>query len=428
MNVILDASVLGIGFYHRQAQTGVSRVAERLILGLWPAEGVSLSLAAATHLPETTRYAQALLGDAGPAFVNRPAERRQAALENAVLSPFAIDSLPSKVIREGFYRTRKALRVEEARFDTRQWPEGSIYHSPFYPIPEAVGKDRALHTVQTIHDLIPIFHPEWFPVGDSTMRNVLDSLPADVQIVASSESTKADICNHTGVDPARVTTILLAASPTLFYPVTDQSVIQATRQQYNLGDAPYLLSLATFEPRKNIDHLIRCFAEVARSGNVPADVKLVLVGTKGWKFNQIMSELAQDDALRSRFVVTGFVPDAQLASLYSGALGFVYPSLYEGFGLPPLEAMQCGLPVITSNIPALSEVVGDAAIKVSPTDADALSQAMVSMVNSTSMRAELSAKAMERARLFSWDKFIAEHVTLYKQISTTVSQTIDIML
>ncbi|WP_332368189.1 glycosyltransferase family 1 protein [Spirosoma telluris] len=176
------------------------------------------------------------------------------------------------------------------------------------------------------------------------------------------------------------------------------------------------MSLATFEPRKNIDHLIRCFAQAVRSRAIPTDVKLVLVGTQGWKFDKIMGELANSNDLYSRIVVTGFVPDLLLAPLYSGALGFLYPSLYEGFGLPPLEAMQCGLPVIVSDIPAIKEVVDDAAISVSPTDADALSQAIITLVNSTSIRAELITKALQRAKLFSWEKFIADHVALYSRM------------
>lgn len=417
MNIILDATILGIGFYHRQAQTGVGRVAEQLMTGLWHASDVNLSLAASTHLPETIRYARTVLGTSGPAFVNRPVERRQAALENGLLSPFALSSLPTKIIREAFYRTRKALHAGEAHFDTRQWPAGSIYHSPFYPIPERVGSAQAVRTVQTIHDLIPVFHPEWFPKGDNTVRRVLDSLPPNAQIVTVSEATKNDFCTYTRTDPARVTAIRLAASPGLFFPVSDQLTIQAVRRQYGLTDSPYLLSLATFEPRKNIDHLVRCFTQVAQSGGIPSDVKLVLVGARGWKFDQIINELAQNAALRARIVVTGFVPDAQLAPLYSGALGFVYPSLYEGFGLPPLEAMQCGLPVITSDVPALKEVVGDAAITVPPTDADALCQALIRLVNSASVRAGMSAKSRARASLFSWDKFINEHISLYKRMN-----------
>lgn len=416
MNIILDASVLGIGFYHRQAQTGVGRVAERLMTGLWNASDVSLSLAASSHLPETMRYARTTLGNASPAFVNRPAERRMATIENGLLASFSLNSLPTKVIRQTFYQGKKMRGGNEARFDTKLFPKGSIYHSPFYPIPDAVGQDRSVTSVQTIHDLIPIFHPEWFPKGDNTVRRVLDMLPPDAQVVTVSEATKQDFCGYTRIDPARVTPIQLAASPNLFYPVADPLALQAIRKQYNLGDSPYLLSLATFEPRKNIDHLVRCFAQLVQGGDIPAEVKLVLVGTKGWKFDQIMNEVAQSEALRSRIVVTGFVPDEQLAALYSGALGFVYPSLYEGFGLPPLEAMQCGLPVITSSIPALAEVVGDATLAVPTTDVDALKQAMITLINSASVRAELSVKSRARATLFSWDKFIDQHVELYKTL------------
>ena len=415
-NVVLDVSMLGIGFYHRQSKTGVSRVAEHLMEGLWKDDTVALSLAASTHLSETMRYAQTVFGDRGPSFVNRPIERRQAVLENQLLKPFSVSGMPTKLIREGFYRVRKSLRAEEARFDTRQWPANSIYHAPFYAIPESVSQDKAVKTIQTVYDLIPIFHPEWFPDKDDTIQTMLKTLPPEAHVVTISEATKQDLCAYTGIDPARVTPIHLAASSTLFYPVTDQPAIRTVRQQYGLGNSPYLLSLATFEPRKNIDHLVRCFVEVARSKAIPADVKLVLVGTKGWKFEKIASELAKNSDLQSRIIVTGFVPDDQLAPLYSGALGFLYPSLYEGFGLPPLEAMQCGLPVIVSDIPSVAEVVADAAISVPPTDSDALCQAITTLVNTTSVRTELVKKSLERATLFSWSRFIAEHVALYNRI------------
>lgn len=418
MNIILDASPLGIGFYHRQAQTGVSRVVEQLVRGLQQANDINLSLAAPTHLAETMRYARTTFGVASPRFVNPPAGRSRAQIENALLKPFGTGSLPSKVIRQGFYRARKAFGSEEARFDTRQWPQESIYHSPFYPIPKSVASNRSVKTVQMIHDLIPIFHPEWFPSGDSTVRAVLETLPPEAYVVTASEATKQDFCQYTKVDPDRVTPIHLAASPALFHPVTDNSAKLAIRTQYGLGDAPYLLSLATFEPRKNTDHLIRCFVRLINSGELATDVKLVLVGTKGWKFDKIMAEIAHHQALRSRIVVTGFVPDQQLAPLYAGALGFLYPSLYEGFGLPPLEAMQCGMPVITSNVASIKEVVGDAAIKVPPTDADALCQAILSITTSETLRSELSEKGLKQASLFSWDKFIAQHVALYKRITS----------
>ncbi|QJW88784.1 glycosyltransferase family 4 protein [Spirosoma taeanense] len=414
MNIILDASPLGIGFYHRKAQTGVSRVAEELLKGLWQASDIDLSLAASTHLPETMRYVRQAFNGSMPPFVNTAGGRLSARLENALLGPFEAGSLPSKAIRQVAYRTRKAFNREQGRFRVTQFPEGAIYHSPFFSIPKSV---RQIPTVQTIHDLIPILHPEWFPAGEQTVRQVIEALPPTAWVTTVSQATKDDFCQYTGFDPARVVPIHLAASPTLFHPVADEVQKQAIRQQYGIGETPYLLSLATFEPRKNTDHLIRCFVKLAKSGEIPADVKLVLVGTKGWKFDRIVDELSRHDTLRSRLVVTGFVPDEHLAPLYAGALGFVYPSLYEGFGLPPLEAMQCGLPVIVSDIPASAEVVGDAAIRVPPTDVNALCQAMLTLIQSSSLRANLSAKAIARASQFSWAKFIQRHIELYKTIA-----------
>ncbi|WP_332368188.1 hypothetical protein [Spirosoma telluris] len=235
INTILDVSTLGIGLYHRQAQTGVSRVVEKLMTGLWQTEEVTLSLAASTHLSETMRYARILFGNSRPPFINRSIERKQAIVENGLLSPFPINSLPSKIIREGFYRVRKSFHSENARFDTRQWPADSIYHAPFYPIPTVIAQDKAVKKVQTVFDLIPVFHPEWFPKGDNTVQTVLKELPPDAHVITISEATKHDFCNYTHTDPSRVTSIHLAASPDLFHPVTDQSVITSVRQQYKLG-------------------------------------------------------------------------------------------------------------------------------------------------------------------------------------------------
>ncbi|MFD1142222.1 glycosyltransferase family 4 protein [Larkinella insperata] len=416
LNVIIDASLPGIGFYHRQAKTGVSRVAEQLIKGLLASDRVQLSLAAPTHRAETLRYARETFGKQAPPLVNPPGEQRWAKLENALLNPFSPQSLPSKVIRQLFYRSHKALATEQARFSADRLPRGAIYHSPFFAIPDDIGRMPHIRKVLTVHDLIPIHHPEWFPAGERAVRNAIERLPADAQVVTVSQATKTDFCQYTGFDPARVTPIHLAASPELFHPVTDTAQIKATQQRFGLGHEPYLLTLATLEPRKNLDHLIRCFVQLAERGELPNEIKLVLVGTKGWKMDQVLGELVKTERVRSRLVFTGFVPDEDLAAIYSGALAFVYPSLFEGFGLPPLEAMQCGLPVITSNVSSLPEVVGDAAIQVSPTDADALAQAILTVVRSSDLRKDLTARALQRAQLFSWERFVNEHIRLYQTL------------
>ena len=297
-----------------------------------------------------------------------------------------------------------------------RFPQGAIYHSPFYAIPSEIGASRRVTKLLTLHDMIPVLHPEWFPEGETSIRRVINTLPPDAFVTTISAATKADFCTYTGFDPARVTPILPAASPELFYPVADEGQKQAARQTFGLGAGPYLLSLATLEPRKNIGFLIRCFVQLVEAGDVPDDLNLVLVGTKGWNIDALLAEVARNERIRSRLVFTGFVPDADLAPLYAGALAFVYPSLYEGFGLPPLEAMQCGLPVITSNVSSLPEVVGDAALLVPPTDTDALCQALLAVVNAPGVRADLAAKSLARAKLFSWPTFIHEHVALYKRI------------
>jgi glycosyltransferase involved in cell wall biosynthesis len=415
VNVILDASPLGIGFYHRRARTGISRVIEQLVAGLRRSPDCELSLAAPTHLPETMRYVADNFPIAIP-FVHTTGERGVARLENALLSPFGAESVLSKVIRRISYQTRRLSNTEHARFQPDQFPAQSVYHATFFPVPTVVQQRQAVRTVQSIYDMIPIMHPEWFTDGEQTVNQVLAGLSPESWVTTISQATKDDFCNHTNFNPDRVVPILLAASPSLFHPVADEARKQAIRQRLKLGDGPYFLSLATLEPRKNIDHLIRCFGQLIASRELPADVKLVLVGTKGWKFDDIMAEAGRNSELMSRLVFTGFVPDEDLAPLYAGALAFAYPSLYEGFGLPPLEAMQCGLPVITSNVSSLPEVVGDAAIQVAPKDIDALCEAMLTIARSPSVQADMSEKSLKRAAQFSWDKFTAEHVALYKRI------------
>ncbi len=413
MNIILDASPLGIGFYHKRARTGVSRVIEQLVSGMQLSNEVNLLLAAPTHLAETMRYSNSVFNGHAPAFANASMEQRLAKVENNLLGSFSPDSKPTKVIREITYRTRRALGHDISAFNAASLPEQALYHATFFPIPESIRKSRTLPMVQSIYDMIPILHPNWFTSGEQTVKQVLATLPPDAWVTTVSQATKDDFCEHTGFDTNRVVPILLAASPTLFYPVVDQDQKQAIKTKLGIGDKPYLLSLATLEPRKNIAHLIRAFGQLVSSREIASDVQLVLVGAKGWKFDEIMAEANKSSALTSRLIFTGFVPDEELAPLYSGALAFIYPSLYEGFGLPPLEAMQCGLPVIASTIAAITEVVGKAAIQVSPTDADELCQAILTLVKSPSARAELSEKGLKQASLFSWEKFTAEHISMY---------------
>jgi glycosyltransferase involved in cell wall biosynthesis len=214
------------------------------------------------------------------------------------------------------------------------------------------------------------------------------------------------------LDPSRVVVTPLAAA-NVFLPINDTCLIRDTLINYGIPThRPYLLTLCTLEPRKNLAAVIRAFVSLIRQ-NLDCDLNLVLVGIQGWKNKSIFDEINKSEKLKSRIFFTGFVPDQDLSAIYSGATCFVYPSLYEGFGLPPLEAMQCGVPVITSNVSSLPEVVGDAGMMVSPKDEEGLCRAIYRVASDQSLRASLAVKSLERAQQFSWSRCAQQTIQLY---------------
>jgi glycosyltransferase involved in cell wall biosynthesis len=167
------------------------------------------------------------------------------------------------------------------------------------------------------------------------------------------------------------------------------------------------------ERRKNVEQVIKCFSRLVHEEGIK-DLRLVLVGAQGLGYEGILNAIASFDIPRDSIVLTGYVADEDLAALYSGASGFIYLSLYEGFGLPPLEAMQCGTPVITSNTSSLPEVVGEAGIMVDPTDEDAICQSLLDVYRDAGLRAQMSRDSLDRARQFSWDRCVRETIAAYK--------------
>jgi glycosyltransferase involved in cell wall biosynthesis len=269
----------------------------------------------------------------------------------------------------------------------------------------------------TIYDLIPIILSHLFKEKNDAdyqrMLLSLQSLRPDDYILCISHATRDDLLNHVKLDPARVFVTHLAANPQMFYPCYDQAQMTNVRKKYGIPNAPYILGVSTLEPRKNLDLVIRSFAHVVQQEKLQ-DINLVLVGPKGWEYNKIFEEVANFGIAKERIIITGYVADEDLAPLYSGALVFVYPSLYEGFGLPPLEAMQCGVPVITSNNSSLPEVVGDAGIMLDPKDETGVCQNILKLYYSQSLRQEMSAKSLQQARKFTWERCTQETIAAYK--------------
>ena len=434
MRVIYDISTLGLG-YRSGERAGVFRAVERLAYGLATAPECELVFSAALSIRELHSALAYLAATPGLRAVPLPHPYQQRPIRHLLDSPAkakldrAIPALGTRLaatggpLRLGLKTAYRGLLGSQRRLEARYPPieamslaAADLYHSPMHAIPPQVKARRGLGTLLTVYDLIPILHPQFFRDTATNSTNaavILQSILPDGWALCISEATKTDLCNYLPIAPERVWVTYLAADPDLFYPCTDPAQQAAIRQKYGIPAEPYLLSVNTLEPRKNMAHAISAFARLVQEQAIP-DLCFVLVGAHGWDYEAIFDTIAHTPGLAARVIVTGYVADGDLAALYSGALAFVYPSLYEGFGLPPLEAMQCGVPVITSNTAALPEVVGDAGLLVDPHDKDALCQALWTLNRDADQRAALAAAGLARARRFSWAQTLAQTRAAYR--------------
>jgi glycosyltransferase involved in cell wall biosynthesis len=237
------------------------------------------------------------------------------------------------------------------------------------------------------------------------------------RVIAVSESVKAEIVELLGVPADRIDVTLEGVHPDCHpRPV---KAVEDFRAEYNLPDR-FILFLGTIEPRKNLDTLLRAYHQIGQR----SDVKLVLAGGEGWQSEPIFA-LIEALGLTHDVVISGFIPEAVLPLLYSAAELFVYPSLYEGFGLPAAEAMACGTPVVVSDSTSLPEVVGEDGVLLPPTDIDAWSGTLDRLLNDKSTRDDLSGRGLERARLFTWDRTARQTVETYRRaLNTSRGETI----
>lgn len=276
----------------------------------------------------------------------------------------------------------------------------NLFHSSNWTQPPA-----KCPIITTIHDLTPLKFPQGFEKNaiNSFKRNFYWVKKEASFIMVDSGATEKDLIKE-GFDKNKIKVVYLAASDK-FKPVKSKKRIKGVKKKYEIsGD--YILSVGTLEPRKNIKRLINAWRVV--SGRWQVD--LVLVGKQGWQKIKL-------PAIRHepRAISTGFVPDNDLSALYSGAKVFVYPSLYEGFGLPVLEAMACGCPVITSNVSSLLELAGNAALLVSPKSVKEIKQAMKKVLTNEKLRESLIKKGFTQAKKFSWQETAREVLEIYNK-------------
>ncbi len=276
---------------------------------------------------------------------------------------------------------------------------------PFTPCP----------VVNTIHDLSFEHLPETFKRRSwRQMRlTIRRSAQSAAHILTDCDFARNDILRTYGIAPERVTAVPLAAA-VRFSPVRDESELDRVRTKYGIN-GKYILTVGSIQPRKNIPRLIRAYSMLCRERNLEPPPKLVVVGKRGWLYQDTLAT-AESSTVRDRIILTGYVDDKDLPALYSAASCFVYPSYFEGFGIPPLEAMRCGTPTITGDRTCFPEIIGDAGLMVDPFDERAIMRGIVRVLTEQTLRDELIEKGLERANSYDWLKTARQTLDVYESV------------
>jgi glycosyltransferase involved in cell wall biosynthesis len=283
-----------------------------------------------------------------------------------------------------------------------------VLHSPHHTTPLFTTGCRR---VVTFHDLTFFILPERYPRSRLLYFRSISwaTAKAAAMLICPSQAVREDIVRILHAPPGKVRPIAEAAAPA-FRVIDDPAVLDRLRYNHLLPDR-FILSVGSLEPGKNRTTLLKAFAELRRRG---VEQKLVVAGQRAWNYGADF-RLAEELGLKGNVIFTGYVLPEEMPALYNAADLFVFPSLYEGFGLPVLEAMACGVPVVASNVSSIPEVTGDAALLVDPRDVNALCDAMERILKDADLSASLRQRGLERAATFSWERAARETIEVYAE-------------
>lgn len=286
----------------------------------------------------------------------------------------------------------------------------NLFHATDFALPSTLPTTR---TLLTVHDLSFVRVPE---AASPPLKAYLDAVvPRSIKradhILADSQATKNDLIDLYKT-PADKITVLYSGVDQRFRRVSEQRILNSTRSKYGLADFSFVLSVGTVQPRKNYSRVIRALAELRATGH---DLRYAIAGAKGWLEEEMQQTIAISE-MEDYVHLLGQVDDEDLPALYSASRMLLTPSLYEGFGLPILEAMACGAPVITSNISSLPEVAGDAAVLVDPVDAAAIRDAIALVESDAALREQLIKQGYRQTEKFSWQRSAAQLLSVYRRL------------
>jgi glycosyltransferase involved in cell wall biosynthesis len=318
---------------------------------------------------------------------------------------------------------------------TDRWPnfqvKRTLPHTPLVRIPLTLSRELRRHPVDllhvqytapplapcpivvTIHDLSFEHLPHTFKKRSwiQLRATVRQTARRAAHIITISDHSKQDIANTYCIEADRITVTPLAAPPNMAR-VTDDAQLRTVPAKYGIA-RDYILSLGSLQPRKNLVRLIEAYSILRSERREASYPQLVIAGKRGWLDKETM-RAARQSSFAHDIVFTGYVADEDLGAIYSAAMCFVYPSYFEGFGLPVVEAMQCGVPVVAGNVTSLPEVVSGAGVLVNPFDVQALANAIAKIVQNRDLRTELASRGMARARAFTWKRTAELTLEVYK--------------
>jgi glycosyltransferase involved in cell wall biosynthesis len=301
-------------------------------------------------------------------------------------------------------------RFERLAMSAEMLPHGlDVFHSPDFIPPRKMLAPNVI----TVHDLAFLLYPRFLTSDAARYYGQIDHASRSAaHIIAVSQSTKRDITRLLGVPDDRVSVIYEAANTSAQQ--IDPAVAQRhVQDKYGIGER-FILFVSTVEPRKNLPTLLAAYSKLLDAYKTSA--QLVIAGHKGWLTEEVDQAVSRYK-LADRVCFLGTVPNEELAYLYNAARVFALPSLYEGFGLPPLEAMASGTPVIVSNVSSLPEVVGDAGLLIDPNDVEAWAVALHRVLTEDALHDEMAAKGLKRAQHFSWERAARETLGVYRKVA-----------
>jgi glycosyltransferase involved in cell wall biosynthesis len=285
-----------------------------------------------------------------------------------------------------------------------------IFHGPYFFLPNCL----LCKTILTIHDLMVFRHPEFLEPEGVTYykKRIHSSIKRADAIISVSNFTKNEIVELFDIPENKVRVIYNGIS-SIFRPIKDRIRIEEVKSKYGIKGQRYLLFVGNIEPKKNIETLIHAHAELCKSSGYK--YPLLIVGNKTWYFKNVW-EVVQRRHVERNIIFTGVINDEDLPFLYNGAEVFIFPSLFEGFGIPAIEAMACGTPVIASNRTSIPEIVADAALYVDPLNISEMVEAIDKVLSNSQLREQLIQKGLKRSQYFSWEKTARETLSLYREI------------